>query len=259
MICVPLELEHDLCAAAAGQLSSVEPVKAELDSDSSTNGGSDDLCSECSDDDWDSWTTPLSVSNTITIADWDDTILPTTWLEAQGLRLNDKSKPTEEQMGYLQAMAQQAMHTLEIAKMHGTVVLVTNAEEGWVQLSCQKFMPSLYASLQDLKIISARSTYERQGVVSASEWKYLAFKSEVHRFCESCITDERTNIISVGDSPYERAAVIRVANCLPNACVKSLKFAGHPDVDLLLKQHELISGCFHELVNYEGNLDLCIR
>jgi hypothetical protein len=33
------------------------------------------------------------------------------------------------------------------------VVLVTNAERGWIELSCQKFMPTLFPSLENVKAL----------------------------------------------------------------------------------------------------------
>jgi len=235
------------------------PVFAEdVDSTPSTELLSDDSDSESDDDDCD-WSPSLfSVTDTLTIFDWDDTLLPTTWIEAQGLRLDDYSTPTEDQRVKLQSMAEQAMKTLEIAKMHGKVIVVTNAGHGWVEQSCQKFMPSLGPLLRDLKIVSARSAYEPRGVALASEWKYFAFQSEIFEFCESFNADRSSNIISVGDSPHERQALIRVTEGL-NSCVKALKLTERPGLDQLVDEHQLIGGCFRDIVNHDGNLDLCFR
>lgn len=197
--------------------------------------------------------------DTILIFDWDDTVMPSTWISEQGLSLSEDSIPTEEQKALLQKLAARAAHTLNVAKLHGKVVLVTNAEQGWIELSCQKFMPTLYASLEDVKILSARSTYEQQGVMSPFEWKYLAFASEIGCHYQDVSADRRKNVISCGDSAHEREALIRVTENMRNCCTKSLKFVERPDVEQLLKEHELITGCFYDIVNHDGNLDLCIR
>ena len=67
----------------------------------------------------------------------------------------------------------QVIRTLDVASTYGTVVLVTNAETGWIELSGRKFMPSLsdYLDTKCFKTVSARSTYEPLGVVSPFEWK----------------------------------------------------------------------------------------
>jgi hypothetical protein len=249
------ETEIDEAAAAA-------TVAEDAQSDPSTELGSEGSeTSECSDDECGDEDGPVlfSVEDTILIFDWDDTMLPSTWIQAQGLRLDDDSVVTETQQEQLQVLASHAIETLCVAKRHGKVLLVTNAERGWIELSCSKFMPSLLPWLQDVKILSARSTYEQRGVTSPYEWKYFAFESEISSFVEMFPGDQRKNVISFGDSVHEREAVIRVTGLFPNCCTKSLKFVERPEVEHLCKEHELISGCFRDIVNHDGNLDLCIK
>jgi hypothetical protein len=224
----------------------------ELTSDSDSDGYSD------SDED-DAEETTFSVEDTILIFDWDDTVLPSTWVQEQGLRLDDGSIPTDEEKAQLQKMAQQAAETLTVAKRHGMVVLVTNAEKGWIELSCQKFMPSLYPTLENVKILSARSTYESQAVTSPFEWKYLAFETEIRAFFAKAGEGRMKNVISFGDSAHEREALIRVMDQMPNCRTKSIKYVERPDVEQLLKENALIGSSFRRIVNHDGNLDLCIR
>lgn len=241
------------------------------ESEPSTEFASDGSDSDCSEDDCEGSfvVAPFAVEDTFLIFDWDDTLLPTTWIEKQGLRL-DGPWPSKEQELQLQHMAKQAKQTLQAAKALGEVILVTNAERGWVELSCQKFMPDLCESLQDVRILSARSAYERQGVANPSDWKYLAFQHELTRFCEEqpaasgqadavMAATRRWNVISIGDSPFEREALIRVTAHMPDSCVKAVKLMAKPEVQQLIQQNELISGCFRDLVNHEGNLDLAIN
>jgi hypothetical protein len=233
-------------------------------SDPSTEYGSDGSDSECSDDDCDNGLfATFAAQDTFLIFDWDDTLLPTTWIEKQGLRLDSASVPSKEQELQLQRMSEHVKQTLQAAKAHGEVILVTNAESGWVELSCQKWMPGLCDSLQDVRILSARSTYENQGVAQPSEWKYLAFQQELARFCEepakygrSHEEPRRTNIISIGDSPYEREALIRVTAHMQDSCVKAVKLMARPEVQQLRQEHVLISGCLRDLVNHDGHLDV---
>jgi len=219
--------------------------------------GSESECSEVEDCDDDS-AVAFSLEHTLLIFDWDDTLLPSTWLEDRGFRLDNDAVQTAEQKALLQMMSQRVMETLRVAKRYGTVVLVTNAESGWIELSCQKYMPELYPSLADVKILSARSTYEHRGVLSPSEWKYCAFHYEIGAFYETSPFDQRKHVISFGDSPHERAALIRVTETMSNCCTKSLKFIGRPTVEQLVKEHDVISGCFRDIINHDGDLDFCI-
>lgn len=225
-----------------------DPGKEGEDSDSDTGSdlGADDAAAFLSED-------------TILIFDWDDTVLPSTWIQEHGFDLDECSVPDTEQQVCLQMLADRAAETLSVAKHYGKVVLVTNAEHGWIELSCQKFMPSLYPMLQDVKILSARTTYEKEGVDSPFQWKYLAFESEIGGFCKSLDAARWKNVISLGDSAHEREALIRVTERLENCCMKSLKFVEQPEVEQLSKEHELLRGVFSQIVHYKGNLDLCIR
>jgi hypothetical protein len=244
--------------AASGECAALAEAAEDAASAPSTELGSESA-SECDDDDGrDDDCRPVPSENTMLIFDWDDTVLPSTWIHEQGLSLADDSWPTPEQQGLLDRLAERAAHTLGVAKQHGWVTLVTNAEAGWIELSCQKFMPSLWPSLGDVKLFSARSTYERQGVVSPFEWKYLAFESEIGGFYEGCEAHFEKNVVSFGDSAHEREALIRVTERMSNCRTKSLKLVERPEVDQLLKEHQLLADCMCSIVSHDGNLDLCI-
>lgn len=199
---------------------------------------------------------------TFLIFDWDDTILPSTWVQHQGLRLDEGSEVSEWQHEQLAEVAVVAIETLRIAKQFGTVVLVTNAERGWIELSCQKFMPSLYSSLDGLRVLSARTTYESDSCPSPLDWKLKGFEAEIRRFYGPAAVNDgerRKNVLSLGDSAHEREALLRCCAPLPNCRSKSLKFVERPDLAQLCKQHSLVSNCFDRIVHHDGNLDLCIR
>lgn len=231
----------------------------DIDSGPSTEVGSDDSDSDCSDDDADLHSVQFSIDDTMLLFDWDDTILPSTWLREQGLRLDDESRPTLEQQAKLDSLALHAADTLQAAHRCGKVVLVTNASRGWIEGSCQKFMPGLYPLLDGIKRVSARSMYEQHGVASPFEWKFLAFQDEILLFYDHVPSNRQKNIISFGDSAHEREALIRVTEDFTACLTKSVKLVEMPDVDQLIKEHELIGGCFKHIVQHGGSLDFCIR
>jgi hypothetical protein len=50
---------------------------------------------------------------------------------------------------------------LKAAKMMGFTYIITNAAEGWVEASAEKFLPRVFEELEKgITIISARSKYE---------------------------------------------------------------------------------------------------
>mmetsp|Transcript_1400 Transcript_1400/g.1874 ORF Transcript_1400/g.1874 Transcript_1400/m.1874 type:complete len:81 (+) Transcript_1400:1817-2059(+) len=65
---------------------------------------------------------------------------------------------------------------LEQSKKNGKVLIITNAAEGWVELSAQRFMPITYQCLKtDIEIISARTKFEKELPRQYQEWKIRAF------------------------------------------------------------------------------------
>jgi hypothetical protein len=204
----------------------------------------------------------FSVEETLFIFDWDDTVLPSTWLQQNGLRLDAASQPTDAQREILAEVAAVACRTIRAARQRGAVVLVTNAERGWIELSCQKFLPVLYPMLENIKMVSARTTYEGPKCASPLEWKLRAFAVEIEtHFGLKVLTDaaEQKNILSLGDSLHEREAVLTATASLPSCSTKSLKFVERPSISEICKQHDLISNCFDQIVHHNGNLDLCVR
>lgn len=199
-------------------------------------------------------------SNDLLLFDWDDTLLPSTYLQQQGLRLTEESRPTEEQWAQLKELSLAALRTLSTAKRQGHVVLITNAERGWVELSCRKFSPWLLPALEGVKVLSARSEYEHQGIASPFEWKYLAFENEIASW-NTYISSSPTiaSIISIGDAGHERLALLRAAKYAPNCRAKSVKLVERPGPPQLMKQHELLGDCLRHIVRHEGNLDLCFK
>jgi len=196
---------------------------------------------------------------TVLIFDWDDTMLPSSWVQEKGLRLDNEVPLPPEHQRELAVLSRHVTETLRLAKQLGTVVLVTNAERGWIELSCQRFLPALGPSLESVKMLSARSEYERPDLPSPFEWKLRAFGSEIGRnFASDVGGCRKKNILSLGDSAHEREAVLRVTACMPNCRTKSLKFVERPSIDQLCRQHQLIANCFRRIVHHDGNLDLCI-
>lgn len=198
----------------------------------------------------------LAPCENLIIFDWDDTLFPTTWLREQGL-LETEARVTPEQGEQLQALADSVALTLEAAKRRGGVAIVTNAEQGWVEMSCEAIMPSLQAHLEGVRIVSARSRYEKHGIFAPTTWKCLAFEELVGEFYsafdQSGVTLRR-NIASLGDAEHEMEALKWVAT--GTEChAKCLKFVQQPCLEQLLEQHELIAGFIDDVVDHDGNLD----
>lgn len=192
------------------------------------------------------------------IFDYDDTLFPTSYLAQKGYRL-DGPDATPELQRILDEYCQVVKKTLLTAREFGNVVVVTNAESGWIELTSQKFIPSLSSLLESFPLVSARSIYEPLGISSPFQWKLRAFESVIFEHFSAVGTHGVRNVISFGDSIHERDAAHQVcAKSSVNAC-KSIKFIERPDLSQLTKQHGLIVDCFEQIVSHEGTLDLCIQ
>jgi len=203
----------------------------------------------------------LTPQETLFVFDWDDTILPSSWITRQGLRLDAGSVVRPWQRERLDEVAQVAAETLRQAKQRGTVVLLTNAERGWIELSCTKFVPALLPVIENVKIVSARTTYECPSCPSPLDWKVRAFEAEIARACGAqTLVDpsKRKNIHSLGDSMHEREALHRATMHLPNCLSKSMKFVERPDLEQLIEQHMLVTRRFDEITQHTDHLDLCL-
>lgn len=206
--------------------------------------------------------TRFSMNETLLIFDWDDTILPSSWVQGQGLRLDESSVVSPWQREQLAEVARAAAETLRVAKSLGKVVLITNAERGWIELSCRKFLPTIYPLLESTKLISARTTYESVDIPSPVDWKCHAFANEIARIYGDENLDcphTRKNVVSLGDSVHEREALLNACAPLPNCRSKSLKFVERPCIAEICKQHVLVASCFEQVAHHDGNLDMCIR
>lgn len=191
---------------------------------------------------------------TLMIFDWDDTLFPTTWTRQHDM-FEEGVTLSNEQKAQLEQMAERARLTLQMAMQIGKVVIVTNAEQGWIEMSCKTFMPSLVSLMKTVDIVSARSMYERL-TPDASEWKRMAFEEEVELFYGTSQARQQRNIVSVGDSLHEMQALKAVTEGVSNCCGKSIKLRDFPSIEQLIEQHELLSTSFLDVVEHNGHLDV---
>jgi len=198
---------------------------------------------------------------TLLIFDYDDTLFPTSFLAHHGYRLDGPDASPDVQ-AVLDEYSEFVEKSLLEASEHGQVVILTNAETGWIELTSQKFLPRLSELLVTFPLVSARSTYEPLGITSPFQWKLKAFESVIEDHYASLAAKNMScirNVLSFGDSVHERDAAHQVCSKLSRTLCKSIKFMERPDVTQLIKQHSLIRECLDQIVGHEGTLDLCIQ
>lgn len=195
-------------------------------------------------------------TRTIIFLDWDDTLLCSSVLSGQGIRLDSDMDHAVELLPQLDELSESVINVLNTALSYGEVHIVTNGETGWVQLSAQKFLPSVVPMLEKVRVLSARSAFESMFPDSPMKWKFHAFQESL----ADLYTDSNCvkNVLSFGDSHAEREAIRAVTRGLPNTRTKSIKFAERPTIEQLQRQLELVGNCFQYINNHEEDLDLCM-
>jgi hypothetical protein len=206
------------------------------------------------------------------IFDYDDTILPTSYLNRRGLKLGsvDDKEELDRVRSVLDEYSVVVNKTLTMARRIGHVLIVTNAEEGWISLTVKKFLPKSANLIDQFQHISARSIFEPTGLFTPISWKHSAFRMVVEEYLgaaaglsgssEDSATTNYPQVISLGDSAHEREAILKVSKDFANQItVKSLKFMEKPDLESLKKEHLLIQECLSDIVKHCDSLDLCIQ
>lgn len=202
---------------------------------------------------------PFSYEDTTIIFDWDDTLLSSSWLAHNKWGLDEPSVLPPAAVSALSALSESVVALIARAQRLGRVVVITNAETGWVELSCKKFMPKAWAVVSTLRVLSARSTYEHRARDNPSEWKVMAFREELSKQFAGRRSGCTRNVLSLGDSVHERLAILKVTDGLEPACrTKSIKFVERPTVEQLQRQVDLVANSFEEICRHDGRLDLML-
>jgi len=179
-------------------------------------------------------------NQTVIVFDWDDTLLCTKWLAHASCHWQTtwfgtpKMPPAVEKI--LRGIERQVAALLAQAKKLGRVFIITNAQEGWVELSAKQWAPGLIPAIEGVPVISARSRFEARYPTDVKMWKIQAF-SELKK---QLLGDMVTNLISVGDAEYEMRAVRALGQEFEQATVKTIKLRDQPTPAQLLKQLQLV-------------------
>eukprot|EP00304_Pavlova_gyrans_P002402 CAMPEP_0206043942 /NCGR_PEP_ID=MMETSP1466-20131121/10875_1 /ASSEMBLY_ACC=CAM_ASM_001126 /TAXON_ID=44452 /ORGANISM="Pavlova gyrans, Strain CCMP608" /LENGTH=330 /DNA_ID=CAMNT_0053418809 /DNA_START=19 /DNA_END=1011 /DNA_ORIENTATION=+ len=175
-------------------------------------------------------------AQTVTIFDWDDTLMATTHIELVMQHFGGIPSSTKEQ---LKALEKVSCQLLTQACANGRAVIITNATEGWVQHSAGLCMPAVKELLETsgVQVISARGAYEQSFPGDCHAWKVHAFL-QVQRTLN---VEAVTNLISIGDSVIEMDAVHVIGSCFAHALVKTVKLWERPTPHELVKQLEVVA------------------
>eukprot|EP00927_Polykrikos_kofoidii_P002320 TRINITY_DN10896_c0_g1_i1.p1 TRINITY_DN10896_c0_g1~~TRINITY_DN10896_c0_g1_i1.p1 ORF type:complete len:371 (-),score=66.94 TRINITY_DN10896_c0_g1_i1:32-1144(-) len=205
-------------------------------------------------------------NQTIILLDWDDTLCASTaCLDLLGAPSLSKPLPGGKLKNALAELAREARALIELAlELAAKVVVVTNAVEGWVDLSCTAWMPELEQTLGLVDVTSARSKWEPCGIQSPTGWKAREFEVLIDGFYSQSDDEQWRNMVTVGDAPYEHDALRRVVASATgrrprHGCSsKCMKFVHKPSFSELACELRTLRGSLEEIVHFEGDLYLSL-
>lgn len=214
--------------------------------------------------------------NTIFLLDWDDTCCATSHLEQYGMMVDfdcRMDQHTPEIGNALRTLEMRVLSVLKNAVQRGTVVIITNADDEWVELSAGRFMPSVRAFLdyhyKSIKIISARARYIEKYPKHPLMWKTRTFADELFALHQPKYNAELKrvvlhpmNVIVVGDSVGDQYAssasrrkLMQVGIC---PVVKFVKFLERPSIEQLSGQLGLLRDHLTPMIEYQTSVDICM-
>lgn len=175
----------------------------------------------------------------ITVFDWDDTLMATShW---------NKTSQTYPNI------SANIISLINKAKTYGKVLIITNAEYGWVTDSCLDALPGIEKTLNSITVISTPFKGYNEGC--SSTWKTRAFLSELPQYFTSTVKQ----LVCFGDSLYDREASQKIQSIYgEKITVKNIKFMESPTVEQLEKQQRLMIDCITDIYEYDGSMDLML-
>ena len=192
--------------------------------------------------------------NSIIILDWDDTLLPTSFLSPGGI-FNLDIKLSKNDSEKLTKIEKEVSNLLNSAIEKGEVFIITNADKGWVEFSANKFYPSIIGILSKIKIISAREEYGNVFPGDSAKWKIQTFL-DLQKYINLNLV---TNLLCFGDSIIEIKAGKILASKFREAFIKTIKFKEAPKLDDLFKQLNLVNQQFNFIYSSVKNLTIKVE
>ena len=207
--------------------------------------------------------TPISPDETSIFLDWDDTCIASDWMRKGGLstRTLDEGPVNPAFLEAAELISVELESLLLSARQLGRVFIVTNGTDGWVEMSCNLFMPRLLPLVTSFPIISAQERYNTY-YSSPVEWKRMTFRDIVS--ADTRPVGNLRNFISIGDGMAEHIAIHSLKQypggsfvTTPNI-IKSVKLQEFPTPERLAEQLRMLVGIFPKLVHHPTDADLAV-
>jgi len=211
----------------------------------------------------------------ITIIDWDDTLCPSHWIRMNRPRLQ-YFQPCPEDPRFkvpLAALQEQVIKVLRAAASVSKTIILTNAQVGWIEISCRNFMPLVWPVIKELNIdlVYARQSVELDAAINRDLdynynanapqlWKERAMKDHISKFYSQYLHQSWKNIVSIGDQACEHNACRIVTIARPmnkKKCrTKTVKLIEEPSIENLSAQLQVLVQWVSGLIAFDGDLNV---
>ena len=202
----------------------------------------------------------------LTIYDWDDTILPTSWLRSLGYLSNNIADMIgtpppvlpSQVAGMMRMIEEAAIANLLAAGKLGRVVIVTNSSVLWVPFTAKRFFPRLTQIVESgFEVYSARPPQAENAGPNYVYLPSMAVTWKADKFKELVGTTEFPTCVSVGDGFAERCAVLAIASARMSG--KAVRYPLQPSGAAMLEQLRATISCLKEIVDDSRTGDLYLN
>ena len=151
----------------------------------------------------------------------------------------------------LALLEEDVLRLLNACQQRGRCVIVTNAAKGWVQQSGRRFVPRVVKHLvdQQISVVSAQAAFAASCPSGdPADWKKKAFLRE--------LTGSNINMVSIGDSIFEREAAHFASKQSRVGTTKTVKFVDSPTIEQLRRQLATLTGKIDMICLAEHSFDV---
>ncbi|CAM9357627.1 unnamed protein product [Ectocarpus sp. 8 AP-2014] len=193
------------------------------------------------------------------VFDWDDTMLTSSWIQVNDLlQAGSYDELPQEVRRDLAQLERSVVKCLKNARRLGTVIIITNAESGWVELSAARFFVNVLPLLEGVPVISARSLFESQFPGSPLCWKSAAFAYMMHDHFLERPQWMQKKVVSIGDSNEEKVAMRIASGQHGTMAAKSVKFITGPDPEALACQLDFVTKHLASVLSSNSDMDIVL-
>lgn len=196
--------------------------------------------------------------NNIFILEWDDTLLPTTYI-TDCLRTNKTLD--ESHKLFLAKIEFNVLRILTFAlKSNSDIYIISGADREWISSSARKYLKGVYKLLKanpSIKQVYSKDYYIDTNNEEAPEFNVK--EKAVLDILSSYSKEKLTNIMTISNSISILDSVVTYAKDLTNCYYKNLKLMDWPSIEQLNKQLELLADQLSTVYSSVRNINIKVR